>query len=340
MGRSAIPPPTVLRIGDDIVFEEDISSGADAKTVIEVRDGSTFEVGPDAVIRIDEFVFNPEASAIKRCQSPVAYSATFPSLSPTTRIPRRRLPPPAILRSRPAPGDQQLRREVTANLLPTAQQLNPSVRGDAVGRFRCQLADTGRSGAPPLGGGRRTICLTEPRPAERRSSSPFLHGSGSTGIGSPLGRRRTVASRIWRQLGHCNGYAGVATVAPSADVQHQVAVGAARANPAAAGIITRTSLAAYRGPDRAEDLFHHMTAAPARTGGLTAADHTPASRAARKPEERTRDSQRRAPTPGQRPDTAGKRSPADTTFGRRRGEAKSRESRTRKHRRPEDQHLR
>jgi FecR protein len=61
-GQIGDTPPTLLRIGDDIVFQEDISTGADAKTVIKFRDGSTFEVGPDAVIRIDEFVFNPEES--------------------------------------------------------------------------------------------------------------------------------------------------------------------------------------------------------------------------------------------------------------------------------------
>ena len=58
-GQIGDTPPTLLRIGDDTVFQEDISTGAEAKTVIEFRDGSTFEVGPDAVIRIDEFVFNP-----------------------------------------------------------------------------------------------------------------------------------------------------------------------------------------------------------------------------------------------------------------------------------------
>jgi len=62
-GQVGDTPPALLRIGDDIVFQEDISTGADAKTVIEFRDGSTFEVGPDAVIRIDAFVFNPEESA-------------------------------------------------------------------------------------------------------------------------------------------------------------------------------------------------------------------------------------------------------------------------------------
>ena len=43
-------------------FEEDITTGDDAKAVIEFRDGSTFEIGPDAAVRIDSFIFNPEES--------------------------------------------------------------------------------------------------------------------------------------------------------------------------------------------------------------------------------------------------------------------------------------
>jgi hypothetical protein len=61
-GKSGDAPPQRLAINDDIVFGEDISTGNDAKTIIEFRDGSTFEIGPDAVVRIDAFVFNPEES--------------------------------------------------------------------------------------------------------------------------------------------------------------------------------------------------------------------------------------------------------------------------------------
>jgi hypothetical protein len=61
-GKSGDAPPQRLAINDDIVFGEDITTGADAKTIIEFRDGSTFEIGPDAVVRVDAFVFNPEES--------------------------------------------------------------------------------------------------------------------------------------------------------------------------------------------------------------------------------------------------------------------------------------
>ncbi len=61
-GQLGDAPAHRLKINDDILFSEDITTGADAKTVIEFRDGSTFEIGADAVVRIDAFVFNPEES--------------------------------------------------------------------------------------------------------------------------------------------------------------------------------------------------------------------------------------------------------------------------------------
>jgi len=61
-GQLGDAPARHIAVNDDVVFAEDITTGADAKTVIEFRDGSTFEVGADAVIRIDSFVFNPEES--------------------------------------------------------------------------------------------------------------------------------------------------------------------------------------------------------------------------------------------------------------------------------------
>jgi hypothetical protein len=61
-GQFGDAPAKHLAVNDDIVFAEDITTGADAKTVLEFRDGSTFEIGPDAAVRIDSFVFNPEES--------------------------------------------------------------------------------------------------------------------------------------------------------------------------------------------------------------------------------------------------------------------------------------
>jgi len=61
-GQLGDAAPQHIAVYDDIAFAEDITTGAAAKAVIEFRDGSTFEIGPDAVIRIDSFIFNPEES--------------------------------------------------------------------------------------------------------------------------------------------------------------------------------------------------------------------------------------------------------------------------------------
>jgi FecR protein len=65
-GKSGDAPPQRLAVNDDIVFEEDIVTGADSKAIVEFRDGSTFEIGPDAAVRIDSFVFNPEESTSRK----------------------------------------------------------------------------------------------------------------------------------------------------------------------------------------------------------------------------------------------------------------------------------
>jgi hypothetical protein len=61
-GKSGDAPARHVAVNDDIVFEEDITTGDDAKAVLEFRDGSTFEIGPDAAVRIDSFIFNPAES--------------------------------------------------------------------------------------------------------------------------------------------------------------------------------------------------------------------------------------------------------------------------------------
>ncbi|MFZ2007628.1 MAG: FecR domain-containing protein [Stellaceae bacterium] len=61
-GQSGNAPAKRIAVNDNIVFQEDITTGNGAKAVIEFRDGSTFELGPDAAARIDSFIFNPEES--------------------------------------------------------------------------------------------------------------------------------------------------------------------------------------------------------------------------------------------------------------------------------------
>ncbi len=68
-GQAGDAPPRRIAVNDDIVFQEDITTGDAAKAVIEFRDGSTFEIGPNAVVRIDAFVFNPEESTSHKALS-------------------------------------------------------------------------------------------------------------------------------------------------------------------------------------------------------------------------------------------------------------------------------
>jgi hypothetical protein len=68
-GRLGEAPPKRIAINDDVAFQEDITTGDDAKTIIEFRDGSTFEVGPGSVVRIDSFVFNPDEGVSRKAMS-------------------------------------------------------------------------------------------------------------------------------------------------------------------------------------------------------------------------------------------------------------------------------
>ena len=68
-GQSGDAPAKRIVVNDDIVFQEDITTGDGAKAVIEFRDGSTFEIGPNAAVRIDSFIFNPEESTSHKALS-------------------------------------------------------------------------------------------------------------------------------------------------------------------------------------------------------------------------------------------------------------------------------
>ncbi|HTZ37229.1 MAG TPA: hypothetical protein VMB84_14450, partial [Stellaceae bacterium] len=89
-GQLGEAAPKRLVVDDDIVFAEDISTGDAAKAVIEFRDGSTFEIGPDASIRIDSFVFNPEEStshkAVQVARGVFRYVSGFAASDQETRI--------------------------------------------------------------------------------------------------------------------------------------------------------------------------------------------------------------------------------------------------------------
>jgi hypothetical protein len=66
VGKFGAAEPAPIKLDDQVLFNEDISTGKAAKTVVQFRDGSTFAMGPDAVAKIDSFIFNPDESVSKK----------------------------------------------------------------------------------------------------------------------------------------------------------------------------------------------------------------------------------------------------------------------------------
>lgn len=66
VGKYGREEPAPVKLDDQVLFNEDISTGKAAKTIIRLRDGSTFALGPDAVAHIDSFVFNPDESVSQK----------------------------------------------------------------------------------------------------------------------------------------------------------------------------------------------------------------------------------------------------------------------------------
>jgi FecR-like protein len=89
-GQLGDTPAKHIQVNDDIVFQEDITTGDDAKAVIEFRDGSTFELGPNAAVRIDSFIFNPEEStshkALQVARGVFRYVSGYVSSDQNTQI--------------------------------------------------------------------------------------------------------------------------------------------------------------------------------------------------------------------------------------------------------------
>ena len=68
-GRLGEEQPKRIVLNDDVLYQEHILTADEAQTILEFRDGSTFEVGPGAAVRIDAFVFNPEESVSRKVVS-------------------------------------------------------------------------------------------------------------------------------------------------------------------------------------------------------------------------------------------------------------------------------
>jgi len=89
-GQLGDAPAKHVQVNDDILFQEDITTGDAAKAVIEFRDGSTFEMGPNAAVRIDSFIFNPEEStshkALQVARGVFRYVSGYVSSDQNTQI--------------------------------------------------------------------------------------------------------------------------------------------------------------------------------------------------------------------------------------------------------------
>jgi hypothetical protein len=78
IGRSAVvtndvegqlptaPDRKKVVVNEDVFLDETMYTVSDSSMVVEFRDGSTLELGPDAVFTIDKLVFNPEKSTTEK----------------------------------------------------------------------------------------------------------------------------------------------------------------------------------------------------------------------------------------------------------------------------------
>jgi hypothetical protein len=89
-GQFGDAPAKRITINDDVVFSEDVTTGAESKTAIEFRDGSTLEVGPGSVVRIDSFVFNPDEGVSQKAlqvgSGVFRYVSAFTTADQSTKI--------------------------------------------------------------------------------------------------------------------------------------------------------------------------------------------------------------------------------------------------------------
>ena len=59
-GRPPGSPPRVLTLGASVVFNEEITTDSNGLVQVLLLDGTTFTVGPNSQLTIDEFVYNPD----------------------------------------------------------------------------------------------------------------------------------------------------------------------------------------------------------------------------------------------------------------------------------------
>jgi hypothetical protein len=60
-GRTTPTDERVIKLNDILLFQEQIVTGPKSKAIIEFRDGTTLELGPNGALTLDKMVFDPEA---------------------------------------------------------------------------------------------------------------------------------------------------------------------------------------------------------------------------------------------------------------------------------------
>ena len=78
-GSLANQEPKRMVVGEDVFFDERVITTTAARAVVQFRDRSTLDIGPDATVVIDRSVFNPEESNTEKVMTVVKGAFRFVS---------------------------------------------------------------------------------------------------------------------------------------------------------------------------------------------------------------------------------------------------------------------
>jgi hypothetical protein len=71
-GRIGTAPPKRIIVNEKLFYEQRIITTNDSRSVVEFRDGSELQIGPNAIVSLDRFVFNPFESKSEKVITSVA----------------------------------------------------------------------------------------------------------------------------------------------------------------------------------------------------------------------------------------------------------------------------
>lgn len=138
-GRTTVTDERVIKLDDILYFQEQVVTGPKSKAVIEFRDGTTLELGPNGALTIDKMVFDPEggkkdkAVSISRGLFRLVSGAAAPDSNTTIKTPS---------------GTIGIRGSVVAGIVPS-NPTQPTVIVGASGNFTA----TNGSGTTSFTGG-------------------------------------------------------------------------------------------------------------------------------------------------------------------------------------------